>query len=376
MKKKNPFILTGYVPPEHFCDREKEISLIKKYANNSMDAALFSIRRQGKTGLIQHVIHNLQQEKVKCMYLDIMMTSSINEFAYNFGKAFFNQAAALTQKALNTAAKVFQSFTPSITTDALTGNLNLELKLNKTEPVYQDLENIFQYIKDSGEKYLIAIDEFQQILDYPETNFEAFLRSQVQFIDNAAFVFSGSKKHLLLSIFSDHARPFRQSCSFMELKPIDKSKYSNFISEKFNADKREITNDSLDFIFEKTRGITYFVQLFCNYLYGSGRKKIDLKHTKDVFNIIIAERESYFVNYNELLTDTQSRLLAAIAMENGVSQPASGSFITNYKLVSSSTVLSAIKVLTDKEVVYKEEDTYFVSDPLLAEWFRRKAIIL
>ena len=45
----------------------------------------------------------------------------------------------------------------------------------------------------------MAIDEFQTITDYPEQGTEALLRSHIQFIHNAHFIFSGSKMHLMKS---------------------------------------------------------------------------------------------------------------------------------------------------------------------------------
>ena len=63
MKPGNPFIITGYYSPEHFCDREKETERLVNALNNGRNITLFSIRRLGKTGLIEHVFHNLKSNK-------------------------------------------------------------------------------------------------------------------------------------------------------------------------------------------------------------------------------------------------------------------------------------------------------------------------
>ena len=371
MNLSNPFLITGYISPEYFCDREAETQQLISSALNPKNTALFSLRRLGKTALMMHTNNVLKKKGIKCLYIDIMMTKSKRDFEYQFSKAYFNQTAKASEKVLNLAGKLLKSFTPSLSMDNYTGNVSLDLKAAESDSVEQDMENIFEHIKNSGDKYFIAIDEFQQILDYPEKNFEAFLRSKIQFINNASFVFLGSKKHLLLSIFGDYSRPFWQSCNFMELKSIDREKYFEFIIDKFVAVNRSIDLATLNFIYNTSRGITYYIQLLCNYLYNLNINRIDYQTTVNALNEIIDEKESYYINLSEILTDRQISLLTALAIENGFDKPTSGDFITSHKLGSASTVKSAMDNLINKEMIYRENETYYVADVLFALWLKR-----
>ena len=65
----------------------------------------------------------------------------------------------------------------------------------------ETLKEIFTCLNQSGVECYIAIDEFQQIMEYPEKGVEGLLRSYIQFTPNVHFIFSGSKKHLMESIF-------------------------------------------------------------------------------------------------------------------------------------------------------------------------------
>jgi uncharacterized protein len=372
MKTSNPFIITGYVSPEYFCNRVKETELLKNTAVNSWNNALFSIRKMGKTGLIHHAIHSLKKQKIKCVYFDITTTNSINDFIYEFGKAFFNQTSNFPHKILKTAEMILRGFSPYIVSEPLSGNLGIELRHNREEPVYSSLESLFEYIKKSNDKYLIAIDEFQQILNYPEKNFEAFLRSHIQFLNNTGFIFSGSKKHMLLSIFGDYSRPLWQSCSFTELKTIDKDINSEFIKRNFLSGKKIIEDETIDFIFKTSRGITFYIQLFCNYLFNKNSKVIDLGLANKVLSEIISERESYYLNYINLLTRRNVDLLSAIAKEGGIDKPYSIDFIMKHFLSSSSTIKSAIEVLINKEIIYYDDCKYWITDPLFSEWLKIK----
>jgi hypothetical protein len=56
-KSENPFVISGYASPELFCDRENETKRVLSSIKNGRNLTLISLRRMGKTGLIQHVFH-------------------------------------------------------------------------------------------------------------------------------------------------------------------------------------------------------------------------------------------------------------------------------------------------------------------------------
>ncbi len=371
MKIQNPFITSGYVSPEYFCNREQETDKLMKDAIGSSNTTLFSLRRMGKTGLIYHSINQIKKkEKIKCMYFDIMMTRNLQDFVNEFGRAFLNQAMPFSKKLLNTAKNLFSAFVPVVSTDAISGNISFELKLARPEAVQYDLEKLLDYIGNSKDKYFIAIDEFQQIVNYPEQNTEALLRSKIQFMNNTSFLFSGSKKNMMLSMFASNSRPFYQSTSFMELKPIDKQIYTEFIIKFFSKHKYQIDSTVIDNIYNFSRGITYFVQLICRNLFNLGEKNIDEKILNTVLKNMVEEKESYYINYCNLLTKNQYKILQAIAKESGIDKPTGAYFLNTYQLGSASTVSSALDVLVDKEALYKEDGKFYVSDVLFAEWLK------
>jgi len=65
---------------------------------------------------------------------------------------------------------------PTLSIDELTGipTFSLDLKPNEGK---ESLRRIFEYLKQSDKRCYIAIDEFQQILNYPENSVEAMIRS-------------------------------------------------------------------------------------------------------------------------------------------------------------------------------------------------------
>ena len=99
-------------------------------------------------------------------------------------------------------------------------------------------------------------------MDYPEQNVEALLRTYIQECNNAWFVFSGSKRHMMGEMFSSPARPFYQSASTISLKSIPLDAYSAFIAGHFEQGGKHITTEAIRYIYEKFEGSGEFIKKY------------------------------------------------------------------------------------------------------------------
>ena len=168
----NPFLIVGYQGPEYFCDREKETEVILSALHNGRNITLVSPRRMGKTGLIKNVFYTLQEKEknAKCFYLDIFSTQNLREFVALLGREILGKLDSLSQSTLKTLLSFFKSCRPVITMDELSGipSVSLDIVPSKEE---ETLKEIFDYLRQSGRECYLAIDEFQQIMEYPEKVF-------------------------------------------------------------------------------------------------------------------------------------------------------------------------------------------------------------
>ncbi len=372
MKVNNPFILTGYVSPVYFCDRREETRKILSAVENNRNLTLFSIRRIGKTGLIEHAFHNLQrQKKYNLIYLDILPTSDLKDFINVFAKAVISGLETKPEQFFNKIGELFSSIRPTVSFDPITGIPNIQFNLETDKEVSQTLEKIFKYIKKQKKRIVIAIDEFQQIVNYPEKNVEATLRANVQSTNNATFIFSGSHKHILLSMFGKYGRPFYQSTELLHLEKIEYERYKKFIGSKFEKGKKRIKDEHIDRILKITRNHTYYVQFFCNRLYGLPFKSITDEIIGKTLLDILQENESVYINYRNLLTSSQWNLLEAIAKEGSAKKLLSKEFIKTHSLTAASSVQTALAALLNKEMIYKEDNYYFIYDVFFERWLER-----
>ncbi len=373
MNEQNPFLLTGYISPKYFCDREKETIRVIDAIKNNRNLTLFSHRRIGKTGLLHHIFYKMQKNKeYSTFYLDIQDTSNINEFTKELAKTVIGKLDSFSERVIKNIGKVFSNLRPTISYDSFSGEPKINFKINNVQEANTSLEQIIKYLEEQNKHIVVAIDEFQQILNYPEKNVEALLRKLIQRTKNISFVFAGSHKHMLMSMFKDHSRPFYQSSELMNLDKIDFKKYKKFIIKNFTDGNKTINEVEVDFILEWTKRHTFYTQFVCNRLYSLNIDEISLSIIQETTNKILEENRVVFNNYKNLLSSNQWKLLKAIAKEDSVKHISAKEFMHKHNLGTPSSINGSLKVLLDKEMVYQDEDNYQVVDLFLSRWLEQK----
>jgi len=372
MKPDNPFILSGYSSPEFFCDRTNETEKVINAVKNGRNITLFSIRRMGKTGLIEHLFYKLKDDKkIAHFYLDLLPSKNLNDFINALASTVLGKLESTPAKFLKKIGEIFSSLRPVISYDPLTGSPNLQLNIQSSEEAIKSLEKVFEYLKRSEKKVIIALDEFQQITNYPEKNVEAILRANIQLARNIGFIFSGSQKHILLSIFSEYGKPFYQSTEIMQLERIKSEDYAEYIQKKFLKGKKNINESAIKIVLELCRNHTYYVQFLCNRLYSLRDSRINDSLVFETLQSILQENEPVYINYKNLLTGYQWAVLKAIAHEGNAKLLTSKDFIRTYDLGTPSSVHNAVKALLTKEMIYKENEEYFIYDVFLERWLEK-----
>ncbi len=372
MKPNNPFLITGYHSPEYFCDRESETSIILDALHNGRNLTLVAPRRMGKTGLIRHAFHKLKEEEseIVTLYMDIYSTQSLGDFIRLFANTVLGKLDNTHQKALNRISRFIRSCRPVFTFDEMTGVPKVTIDVAPADEE-NTLKEIFEYLASSERRCYIAIDEFQQIAEYPEKGVEALLRSYIQFLPNVNFIFAGSKQHVMQEMFASSKRPFYQSTQLLTIGAIDKDKYADFAISRFATHDALLPREAFNAIYEKYDGHTWYIQYILNRLYGYNRN-VDMALIAYADEQIVSELSYSYADMLKAYTVGQVRLLKAIAREGCVSEPMAGDFISKNNLTAASSVSASLKKLLDNELVYKSDAGYIIYDRFMGEWLRRQ----
>lgn len=370
VRLNNPFVVYGYKGPEYFCDRIAESHKICTTLRNERNVTLVSPRRMGKTGLIHHVFHRMESEDkdCKCFYIDIFATKNIEQFVQTLGSVVLGKLDNFSQSTLRKIQEFFSAWRPVVTFDQLTGLPSVTLDIKPSEGS-DSLKRIFDYMNLSGKRCYVAIDEFQQIQNYPQVGLEALLRSYIQFLPNVYFIFSGSRQHMMEEMFLSANRPFFQSAMVMSLGSIDMEEYRSFANRMLEPQHRSIGQEVFQRIYEFAGGITWYVQAILHGIYDHADRTVDVTLADEVIRELVEEQSATFKNYCAWLTDNQLALLKAIAREQTVMSPLAQQFIHTHHLPATSSIKTALRALEDKMLVSRSAtDGYSVSDKLFALW--------
>lgn len=373
---ENPFVIKSYESKELFCDREEELQLMLLNCINNTDMTLISQRRMGKTGLILRLFDELSesQQEIHTIYLDIFASRSIDDFIKLLAEATmksFQPQTSIGDKLMT----FIKSLRPQLSFDNITGDPQLQITYQTAHEKEYTLRSLFEFLDNQNEHIVIAIDEFQQICDYPEKNMEALLRTYIQQTHHLTFIFCGSKKHLMADIFSNEKDPFYNSTAFVSLDKISEVSYSTFIRKLMNERGRNITDEAIQFILEWTRRHTYYTQQLCHTIYANGSTDITIDDVKQACQQLMKQGEAVFLQYRQMLTDKQWNYLIAVAKEGCVQQITASKFLKRHNIGTPSASRRLAESLCEKGLlnddITLEGTTYSVGDVFLSRWMER-----
>ena len=372
----NPFIFNGYSGAELFCDREKELDLLIKFAESSINTTLIAQRRMGKTGLIFRLMDELNETKspIVPIYMDIFATRDLAELNKSIANAIlktFPEKTSIGKRLM----RLLKGLRPVFGFDPISGSPQMQFSYQNDSEKEHTLEGLLDFLEGQNTPILLAIDEFQQIREYPE-NVEALLRTYMQHLHNVRFLFCGSKKHMMVDIFSNPQRPFFSTTQFIGLEAISEERYSRYIRNLFSRGGMTISDEALQYILTWTRRHTYYTQRLCHDVYERKSPEVDIDTVNSCCDLLLRMNEPYFLQYKQLLTAGQWNFLIALAKEETVTQPYANEFLKNNNIGATAVARRQLQTLLDKDLVFeettKEMSVYGVADVFLMRWLARE----
>lgn len=372
----NPFIIKSYESKELFCDREEELQQLLHNTTGHTDTTLISQRRIGKTGLILRLFDELSitHPDIQTIYMDIFASQNMDDFIKMMAEAAmraFRPKSSLLDKLM----LFIKALRPQISFDPITGEPQLQISYQTAHEKEYTLRGLFEFLDSQNTPIVLAIDEFQQIREYPEQNMEALLRTYIQQTKNITFIFCGSKKHIMTDIFANARKPFYSSTAFITLDKIPIEKYKTFIVKLFNQKNRTIQHEAADFILEWTRRHTFYTQQLCHTIYDNGATDIGLDDVKHACAQLMQQGEAVYLQYRQMLTEKQWNFMIAIAKEGSVTQITSAEFLRKHKIGTPSTARKQTDSLCEKGLLNAEttlhHTEYSVNDVFFSHWLER-----
>ena len=372
--KINPFIVTGKIAPEYFCDRVTESARLMKSITNGNNLVIISPRRMGKTGLIQFCYDKPEiSREYYTVFIDILHTSSLREFTYLLGKEIYETLLPRNRRMVKLFMQTLKSISGKFGFDPVFNLPTFNIELGDIERPEYTLDEIFRYLDRADKRCIVAIDEFQQIAKYPEKNIEALLRTHIQKQMNGNFIFAGSERHMMQEMFSSAARPFYHSADMLELKAIPLEIYLPFVVNHFEKCQKHIDAANVEKVYNLFKGHTYYMQKTFNEAFADTPENAEctVDTIRDAIDDMVVSNDTIFREILSNIPEKQKILLDAIAREGETERITSAEFIKRHSLVSASSVQSATKKLLEKDFITEINKVYSITDKLFSMWINK-----
>ena len=369
MNRKNPFLTAGYEGPETFCDREQETSDLISAVENGRNVTLIAPRRYGKTGLIKNMMSRLSDEFDK-VYIDIYATECLSDFVTLFAQTCVSSLETTQERVIGALGRFFGGLRPTITPQS-DGSVKWSFDIAESG-AKDSLSGTFDFLQSRSRPVVVAIDEFQQVRNYPETGVEAMLRSYIQFLPNVRFIFAGSRLHMMSEMFVQPRGAFYNSTDILSLDVIPKDAYRDFAYGFFQKENLPFSQDAFSCLYDRFDGVTWYLQAVLNRIWQANAGFASVQDADAALKSLVGSRSLVYMDLFRSQNDASCAVLRAVAKDGLAKAPTGKDFLSRHSLGSASTVASALANLVDKELLYKAQDGYIVYDRLFAEWLRMR----
>lgn len=373
----NPFRFDREVSGDFFCGREADIQSILSHIHNGTNLIMFAKRRSGKSSLVKEIFENHLSESVLSAHIDIFTISTTREL-YEYLKAGIETSLVDEETNLEKLSGLTQSLRGMFDNAEvkLTISSSPSLEIITTQRDYfkaiTDLFNgYFAYLNRANQRAVIAIDEFQKILSLPEAEkIEALLRTIVNKRESVSFIFTGSKKNLLLSMFNDKNRPFYKLGMEYRLGKIAKEVLLAWAGERLKRKELLIDENAFDLLYEEAQGEPRFIQMALYALYED-KQPMSVINRGDMMQCIeeVIAHKSDFSLLFDTYSVTKQNTLKILAKTNG------RDIYNKENLeafeISSSSLQSTVKSLLKSGEIYEEGEVYTFEDVEFKMWLSR-----
>ena len=371
---KNPFFFREIPVDAPFCDRQEELRQLQSWAEGKANVVLYSPRRYGKTSLVKRVQSNLAQKGVIVIFADFFGVASTEDVASRLASAVFSvtyKHKPLWEKAIR-YLKVFRPVLKpdaegfSLSVEPTGGNRGIAL-LNET------MSSIGELIKNSKQLLNITLDEFQEIVELPDSlQIEAALRTHIQ-SQQASYFFVGSRRTVLLKFFTEKHRPFYQSAITYELKRLPLDELVSFISRLFEKGGIKCTPQNALNIAEAVGCHPYYSQKLCFFTFDLAKGSVSDKIIQDAMVRLLESERPVFETILQDLSPRQKLLLRALA-DDPTDKIFAAEYLKKHDLKSVGGIQSSLSRLLALDIIEHEgSGPWRLVDPLLPVFIKNQS---
>lgn len=366
-----PFVFGKIAKSENFTDREKETVLLVSNFNSLINTIIISPRRWGKSSLVAKAAGMALSgnDKLRICTIDLFNVRNEEHFYQLLAQCVLKACSSKWEDAVDSAKKFFSRLVPKI---ILAGDMQNEISLdfdwkemrNNPDEILDLAERI---AADKGFRLVVCVDEFQNIAEFDDpVYFQKKLRSHWQQHQNVSYCLYGSKRHMMLDVFTNSSMPFYEFGDILFLEKIDTVSWVNFIMERFIQTNKSISLQEAELIVELCDNHPYYVQQLSQQVWLRTVSDCNEGVVREAHITIVEQLSLLFVTITESLSNNQINFLKALIV--GETALSSAEVISKYRLTSSAVVTRCRKSLIQKDILDNKANKLSFQDPMYCFW--------
>jgi len=338
---ETPFVYGRLALSENYTDRTQELQLLKNNFTSLINTIIISPRRWGKTSLVHRVSEELRKERNKDIIIcqvDIFNCRSEEQFYKIYANAIIKSSG---------------------------------VDFKEPQRSFDEILDLPQQIAtDTGKKMIVCIDEFQNVNEYRESiAFQRMLRAHWQRHDKVCYCLYGSKRHLLINIFSHYNMPFYKFGDVLFLTKISREDWVKFIMERFAATNKNISAELSGRIADTMQNHPYYTQQYSQQVWLRTEHDCTEETLQIALASLIDQLSLLFTNIIDSLNARQISFLKAVVA--GTDNFSAKETLKKYDLGTSANIKNIKKALLEKDLIdIMPNNKIILQDPSFEYWMK------
>ena len=373
-----PFIFGKIATAENFTDREAETAHLIANFDSLINTILISPRRWGKSSLVAKAAEQAMagNRDLRVCRLDLFNIRDEEHFYTLLAQSVIKATASRWDEAIGYAKQFFSKLVPKlILGNDPTNEISLFFDREELRRNPDEVLDLAERIAAAQRiKIVICIDEFQNIAEFAEPDyFQRRLRSHWQQHKHVAYCLFGSKRHMMMEVFTSPAKPFYKFGDLLFLNKIDTPFLVDFIRERFAATGKKIGMTAAQRIVALADNHPYYVQQLAQLSWLRSDNFCTEKIVDQAHLSLVEQLSLLFLTITETLTNQQINYLRALLA--GETALTSTEVMHRYRISSPTAAIRARKTLIEKDILDQAAGVVSFQDPIYAHWLKHNYFI-
>ena len=370
---ETPFIFGKIATEKNFTDRETETANLVQSFTSLINTIIISPRRWGKSSLVNKAakLAMEQDRKLRICHVDLFNVRNEVHFYSLLAQKVIAATSTKWEEAVESAKSFFSHLVPKISIGSdPTNEVSIDFDWESIKQNPDEVLDLAEKIaKTKGVKIVICVDEFQNISEFTDPDyFQKKLRSHWQQHQNVAYCLYGSKRHMMMEVFTNSSKPFYKFGNLMFLDKIDTPCLVEFFNTRFSETGKTISEDAANLIVKLVDNHPYYAQQLAQLSWLRTKDVCDVEIVREAHAALVEQLSLLFVTITETLTTQQLNYLnALIAGEKAIS---STDVMHRYQISSTTSIARSKAALIKNDILDSKAGEISFQDPIYAYWLK------